>query len=195
MVDRDEKIVRELGLRLLFVLNTHCHADHVTGSGLLKSRFSGLKSGIAAASGAAADLQLSDGDVLAFGRHRLTVCATPGHTNGCVSYSLPGMVFTGDALLIRGCGRTDFQQGNPAQLYDSVHTAIFTLPGETKVYPAHDYKGFTSSTVEEERTMNPRLTKTKDEFVQIMNGLGLPYPKRIDIAVPANLACGIQETV
>ena len=119
--------------------------------------------------------------------------ATPGHTSGCMSFYVEsmGLVMTGDALLIRGCGRTDFQQGSSDLLYDSVHSQIFTLPPNTLVYPAHDYKGLTSSTVEEEKTLNPRLTKTKQEFKVIMAGLNLPYPKKIDASLPANLECGV----
>ncbi|XP_065430097.1 persulfide dioxygenase ETHE1, mitochondrial isoform X2 [Chrysemys picta bellii] len=121
--------------------------------------------------------------------------STPGHTDGCLTYVLSDrtMAFTGDALLIRGCGRTDFQQGSPETLYRSVHEKIFTLPGDCLIYPAHDYTGQTVSTVEEERTLNPRLTQSCEAFVQLMNNLNLPQPKKIDIAVPANLKCGIQD--
>ena len=124
----------------------------------------------------------------------MQVRATPGHTNGCVSYVLPGCaVFTGDALLIRGCGRTDFQQGDAGALYDNVHAQILSLPPDTRVYPAHDYKGLTMSTVGEEKALNPRLTKSKADFQALMGGLNLPYPKRIDVALPANLKCGVQD--
>lgn len=126
---------------------------------------------------------------------RLEVRATPGHTDGCVSFVLNGgeAVFTGDAVLIRGCGRTDFQGGSAEKLFESVHQQIFSLPSTCLLYPAHDYKGHSVSTVEEEKTKNPRLTKTKDEFVEIMANLGLPYPTQIDRALPLNLVCGIQE--
>nr|XP_023968462.1 persulfide dioxygenase ETHE1, mitochondrial-like isoform X2 [Chrysemys picta bellii] len=121
--------------------------------------------------------------------------STPGHTDGCLTYVLRDrtMAFTGDALLIRGCGRTDFQQGSPETLYRSVHEKIFTLPGDCLIYPAHDYTGQTVSTVEEERTLNPRLTQSCEVFVQLMNNLNLPQPQQIDFAVPANLKCGIQD--
>ncbi|XP_074836743.1 persulfide dioxygenase ETHE1, mitochondrial-like isoform X4 [Carettochelys insculpta] len=121
--------------------------------------------------------------------------ATPGHTDGCLTYVLndQSMAFTGDALLIRGCGRTDFQQGSPETLYRSVHEKIFTLPGDCLVYPAHDYTGQTASTVEEERTLNPRLTQSLEAFVQLMNNLNLSQPEQIVFAVPANLRCGIQD--
>ena len=127
----------------------------------------------------------------------LEVRATPGHTDGCLSYVCDDMVFTGDAVLIRGCGRTDFQQGSVDRLYESVHTQIFSLPDDTIIYPAHDYKGHRCSTVGEEKALNPRLGsgKTKDEFIEIMAHLNLPYPKKIDEALPKNMVCGIQEAM
>ena len=193
MVDRDLGIVSELGLKLTMAINTHCHADHITGTGEIKKRVPGVKSAIAAASGAAADVKLSPGDKVVFGGRHVSVRATPGHTDGCVSYVMDdeSMVFTGDALLIRGCGRTDFQQGSADHLYDNVHAQIFSLPDATLVYPAHDYKGRMSSTVGEEKRFNPRLTKSKAEFIEIMANLNLPYPKKIDASLPANLVCGI----
>jgi sulfur dioxygenase len=201
-VDRDMAVINDLGIKLLYGANTHCHADHVTGTGELKKRILGMRSAIAAASGAAADVKFAHGDVLAFGAFKLEVRATPGHTDGCVSFVLrasshastpePGCaVFTGDAVLIRSCGRTDFQQGNAGHLYDNVHAQVFSLPDATRVYPAHDYKGYTMSTVGEEKRLNPRLTKSKDDFIALMGGLNLPYPKRIDVALPANLKCGV----
>lgn len=194
-VDRDLQLINELGLKLIMAVNTHCHADHITGTGLLKKKVFGLKSCISKHSGAAADIQLSEGDRITFGKHCLMVRETPGHTDGCVTYVTgdQSMAFTGDALLIRGCGRTDFQQGCPKRLYESIHKKIFTLPGHCFIYPAHDYKGQTVSTVDEEKKFNPRLTKTLDEFVNIMNNLNLPKPKKIDISVPANLVCGLHD--
>ena len=193
-VDRDLSLINDLGIKLLLGASTHCHADHITGTGVLKKRIPGLRSAIAAASGADADIKFAHGDVLSFGAFRLEVRATPGHTNGCVCFVLPGCaVFTGDAVLYRGCGRTDFQQGNAADLYDNVHAQVFSLPPDTRIYPAHDYKGFTMSTVGEEKALNPRLTKSKADFVALMGALNLPYPKRIDAALPANLKCGIQD--
>lgn len=194
-VDRDLKLITELGLTLKVALNTHCHADHITGTGLLKKNMFGLKSAISKHSGAAADIQLSEGDRITFGKHYVMVLETPGHTDGCVTYVTEdqSMAFTGDALLIRGCGRTDFQQGCPKKLYESIHKKIFTLPGSCFIYPAHDYKGQTVSTVNEEKKFNPRLTKSLDEFVKIMNNLNLPKPKKIDISVPANLVCGLHD--
>jgi sulfur dioxygenase len=185
-------VARE-GLTLKRALNTHCHADHITGSGLLKSKLPDVRSYISKASGAQADCLIEDGDSISYGHHSLQVLATPGHTSGCVSYYEPalGAVFTGDALLIDGCGRTDFQQGRPDRLYDSVHTKLFTLPESTIVYPGHDYKGRTESTIGEQKKNNPRLAQSKHAFIKIMGELKLGYPKRIDVAVPANLKCGM----
>lgn len=194
-VTRDLALVNDLGLNLVLALNTHCHADHITGTGEIKKRLGPtVKSGISKAAGAKADLTFNPDEVITFGSHSLKVLATPGHTAGCISFyteSNGGMVFTGDALLIRGCGRTDFQGGSSETLYESVHSQLFTLPPETAVYPAHDYKGQTRSSVEEEKRLNPRLTKTKPEFVELMANLNLPYPKKIDASLPANLLCGI----
>lgn len=202
-VDRDLTLVKELGLKLIYAINTHVHADHVTGTGFLKSKDPGVKSIISKASNAKADLHVEPGDKIGFGDLFLEVRATPGHTLGCVTYVTgdgpnqpqPRMAFTGDALLIRGCGRTDFQGGSSETLYESVHSQIFTLPKDTLLYPAHDYKGFSVTTVGEELLYNPRLTKDKETFKNIMANLNLPYPKMIDIAVPANLVCGLQEDI
>ena len=193
MVDRDLRLCEELGVTLKYVLNTHCHADHITGSGLIKKKMPSVKSVIAEASGAKADVKVKHGDRVSFGDLHVEVRATPGHTAGCVSYVFDDKVFTGDALLIRGCGRTDFQEGSSETLYDAEHSRIFTLPDDTVVYPAHDYKGHRSSTVGEEKRLNPRLSKSKPEFVDIMNKLELSYPKKIDEALPANMVCGIQD--
>jgi glyoxylase-like metal-dependent hydrolase (beta-lactamase superfamily II) len=193
-VDRDLKLVGELGLRLTLILETHVHADHVTGAGLLRER-TGATS-IASALGApCVDRTVRGGDAIELGGLRLEVLATPGHTDDGVSYRLGGQVFTGDTLLIRGCGRADFQNGDPATLYDSITRVLFALPDETVVWPGHDYKGMTSSTIGEERRHNPRLVgpgglRTCDEFIAIMNGLHLPPPRNLAIAVPANKACG-----
>lgn len=191
--ERDAALIKELGLNLIYAMNTHMHADHITGTGKLKSLIPGSKSVIGKASGAKADIHLVDGDSVNFGGHKLLATATPGHTNGCLTYICheQGIAFTGDTLLIRGCGRTDFQEGSPESLYNSVHTKIFTLPDNYTLYPAHDYKGQTATTVLEEKKYNPRLTKPLNEFMQIMNNLNLPYPKMIDKAVPANRVCGL----
>ncbi|KAL6144203.1 hypothetical protein ACLB2K_054898 [Fragaria x ananassa] len=200
-VDRDLSLVKELGLKLVYAMNTHVHADHVTGTGLIKSKLDGVKSVISRASKSKADHLIEAGDKIYFGDLFLEVRATPGHTLGCVTYVTgdgpnqpqPRMAFTGDAVLIRGCGRTDFQGGSSDQLYESVHSQIFTLPKDTLIYPAHDYKGFTVSTVGEEMLYNPRLTKDKEGFEDIMKNLKLAYPKMIDVAVPANMVCGLQD--
>ncbi|XP_056399154.1 persulfide dioxygenase ETHE1, mitochondrial-like isoform X2 [Hyla sarda] len=180
---------------MVYAVNTHCHADHITGTGVLKKLLPGCKSVISKDSGAVADIHIQEGDLIKFGKYSLEARATPGHTDGCLTYVLndKSLAFTGDALLIRGCGRTDFQQGCPKALYQAVHSKIFTLPDSCHLYPAHDYTGQTVTTVEEEKRLNPRLTKTEAEFVEIMNNLNLPRPGQIDIAVPANLKCGIQD--
>jgi sulfur dioxygenase len=193
-VDRDLKLIQELDVNLKYVLDTHIHADHVTGAGEIRSRIPGAQIGVPkTARLICADVHLSDGDTLAFGRFELKVLETPGHTDASVSFLCGDMVFTGDALLIRGTGRTDFQSGSSADLFDSVTSKLFSLPPQTKVYPAHDYKGFTSSTIEMEKLHNPRLGggRSKEDFVKIMSELKLAYPKKIDIALPANQACGL----
>jgi glyoxylase-like metal-dependent hydrolase (beta-lactamase superfamily II)/rhodanese-related sulfurtransferase len=196
-VDRDTQLLEELGLGLAYALETHVHADHVTGGGILRKQLGcrlvvGDRTGVLTA-----DISLGDGDVLRFGSQSLEVRSTPGHTYGCVTYvhHEEGMAFTGDALLIRGCGRTDFQQGDPAALYASVREKIFGLPDTTRLYPGHDYKGRTLTTVAEEKRFNPRLgaSKSLEQFVDIMAGLHLAHPKRIDEAVPANMASGVTE--
>lgn len=193
-VERDVTLLRELGLRLLYTLETHVHADHVTASGLLRERL-GSKVVVGARAGVQnADLALGDGVGVRFGEHWLEARETPGHTGGCVTFHWPDAkrAFTGDALLIRGCGRTDFQQGDPRRLFHSVRDRIFTLPDDTQLHPAHDYQGRTVTTVGEEKRFNPRLgtARTEEEFVQIMGALKLAYPKRMDEAVPANLVSG-----
>ncbi|XP_072776856.1 persulfide dioxygenase ETHE1, mitochondrial [Taeniopygia guttata] len=194
MVPRDLQLLRELGLTLRYAANTHCHADHVTGSGALR-RALGCRSAIGRDSGARADLRLAEGDELRFGAFALRVVPTPGHTPGCVTFVLDdaSMAFTGDALLVRGCGRTDFQQGCARTLHRSVHERIFSLPESCRIYPGHDYRGHTMSTVGEERRHNPRLTLGADEFVALMERLQLPRPHLMDVAIPANLRCGIQD--
>ena len=196
-VDRDLKAVGDKGLNLVFGVNTHAHADHITGTGILKKRVDGLQSVISKASAAQADIHLEEGDRIIFGSRFIQVRATPGHTDGCLSYVSDdeSFVLTGDTVLIQGCGRTDFQGGSAEKLYESVHTKLFTLPDDCVVYPAHDYKERTSSTIGVEKTTNPRLggTKTEQEFVEIMANLNLSYPKKIDVAVPANLCCGVQD--
>ena len=191
---RDAALIQELGLKLVAALDTHVHADHVTGAWLFKTRCAS-EIAIGAASGASgADRYLAHGDRVAFGSRHLEVRATPGHTQGCVTYVLDdeSIAFTGDCLLIRGSGRTDFQHGDARAMYRSVRSQILTLPPFCLLYPAHDYRGLTVTSVEEERRYNPRLGGEigEGDFVGYMNNLGLPHPKLMDVAVPANLRCG-----
>ena len=193
-VRRDAALIAELGLKLRWTLETHVHADHVTGAWLLRRRL-GRAIALGAASGAEdADRLLADGESVEFGRRRLEVRTTPGHTSGCVTYVLDdeSKAFTGDCLLIRGTGRTDFQQGDPRVMYRSVRARIFSLPERCLLYPAHDYRGLTATSVGEEKRFNPRLGGDIGEadFAGHMNNLRLPHPKQIDVAVPANLKCG-----
>lgn len=192
-VERDFNFLKELGLNLKIILDTHVHADHITGSGELR-KLTGAKNGLASNyETTCADLQIKEGDKIKFGNHSIEVLATPGHTAGCLSYKLNNMLFTGDALLIRGCGRTDFQQGSSENLFQSVREKLFNFEDDTIVYPAHDYKGFTHSTIGLEKRLNPRLNESisKAQFVQIMKDLKLDLPKKIHEAVPANIHCGI----
>lgn len=191
-VDRDLALVRELGLELMLVLDTHVHADHVTGAGELRKRTGARTAG--GSDAPCVDLRLAGAESLSLGALTIEVLATPGHTDDSVSFRVGDAVFTGDALLVRGTGRTDFQNGDPNDLYASITRVIFALPDHTVVYPGHDYKGFTSTTVGEEKRLNPRLAgKSEAEFVALMRALDLPRPKKIDVAVPANRACGLVE--
>ncbi len=206
-IDRDLNLINELGLKLNFVLDTHVHADHVTAAGTIRQRRAGrVKTAVSSRAGVECiDVGLEDGQVIDFGKHRIKVIATPGHTNSCLSFYLSaedlgessGMVFTGDALLIRGTGRTDFQNGSSAVLFESVTRNLFALPEGTRVYPAHDYKGHTVSSIREERLFNPRLGggKSKDQFIKLMSELNLTQPKKIHEALPANLSCGKRGSV
>jgi sulfur dioxygenase len=191
---REVALVEELGLKLRWTLETHVHADHVTGAWLLRERL-GSRIALSAAAGAeGADRYLHHQDKIQLGKRSLEARATPGHTAGCLSYVLDdrSMAFTGDALLIRGCGRTDFQQGDPRTLYRSVRAELFSLPDDCLIYPAHDYHGLTATSVGEEKLYNPRLAESigEQDFVGYMKNLGLAHPKQMDEAVPANLLCG-----
>jgi len=195
-VERDLDLIRTLGLKLACTLETHIHADHVTGAGRLRA-LAGSRAGFPEASGADfVDFTIQEGEPVRIGGMQLRPLYTPGHTDDHHAYLLESesaaRVFTGDALLIEGCGRTDFQNGDAATLYRSVHDKIFGLASETLVYPAHDYNQRFVSSVGQEKARNPRLggDKSADEFVAIMAGLNLPRPKKMDLAVPANRACG-----
>ena len=191
---RDTALLRELDLKLVCTVDTHVHADHITAAWLLKQTH-GSRIAIAAAAGATgADVALEPGDRIEFGSRAIEARATPGHTDGCMSFVLDdrSMVFTGDALLIRGAGRTDFQHGSARTLYQSVRRELFSLPDECLVYPAHDYRGLTASSIGEERRHNPRLggERNESDFEGTMQNLGLAHPRQIEHAVPANLVCG-----
>ena len=193
---RDRALVEELGLQLVAAVDTHCHADHVTGAWLMHQA-TGCRIGISSRYGGemqGADLLLEDGDRIVFGDRHLEVRATPGHTVGCLSYvdDRQRMIFTGDCLLIRGAGRCDFQNGDAATLYRSITQQIFSLPPDCLVFPGHDYSGRTMSSVSEERAHNPRIGGQADErdFVGFMENLNLPHPKQLAVALPANLRSG-----
>jgi glyoxylase-like metal-dependent hydrolase (beta-lactamase superfamily II) len=193
-VERDLQLVKELGLHLRFVIETHIHADHVTSAWIVRQRTGARIATTRASTATGADLVVEDGGTLRVGSLVLEARSTPGHTDSCTTWVLAseGIAFTGDALLVRGCGRTDFQQGDPRRLYRSVHERIFTLPDDTLLYPGHDYKGRTVTSVGEEKAFNPRLGggRSESDFVGIMNALQLEPPKRIALAVPANLVLG-----
>lgn len=195
-VERDLELLRSLGLTLNITIETHLHADHVTGASKLRER-TGCRCAVPAKSGVEdVDLAVREGEAIRIGGLELQPLYTPGHTDDHHSYLLERdggvRIFTGDALLIDGCGRTDFQNGDAATLYRSVHERIFSLPSDTLVYPGHDYQQRHVSSVGQERDRNPRLGggRSVEEFVAIMAALNLPAPKKMDIAVPANLECG-----
>ena len=195
-LERDLRLIQELGLSLVYCLETHIHADHITGAGKLR-QISGCKGIVPEkASVACADRYIKDGEVLQLGEVKIEAIATPGHTDSHVAYLVNGeLVLTGDALFIRGCGRTDFQSGDAGTLYDSVTQRLFSLPDKTLVYPGHDYRGNTVSTIGEEKQFNPRFNRgesliSRNSFIELMDNLNLPNPKKILEAVPANQNCG-----
>jgi glyoxylase-like metal-dependent hydrolase (beta-lactamase superfamily II) len=191
-VERDRQLLRELGLTLRYCLETHIHADHITATGRLRE-LTGCQGIVPQnASAKCADRFLGDEEILRVGEVEIKAIATPGHTDSHNAYLVNGhRILTGDALLIRGCGRTDFQSGDAAVLYHSITQKLFALPEETLVYPGHDYRGHAASTIGEEKQYNPRFVgKTKASFIELMAGLNLPNPKKIMEAVPANERCG-----
>lgn len=191
-VERDYQLLNELGLGLKYSLETHIHADHITGTGKLRE-LTGCEGVVPQnANAVCASRHIQHGEILRVGDVNIQAIETHGHTDSHMSYLVNGTrVLTGDALFIRGCGRTDFQSGDAGTLYDHVTQRLLTLPGETLVYPGHDYKGQTVSTIDEEKRFNPRFVgKDRDSFIQFMDTLNLPDPKRIMEAVPANERCG-----
>ncbi len=193
-VDSYLVILKAMNCQLKYSLETHVHADHITASGMLRLK-THATTGVSQQCGAVtADLQLKEGDVLSLGPEQIRVIATPGHTAGSITFSWRDRLFTGDSLLISGCGRTDFQGGDAGVLYDSIIQKLFTLPDEMLVYPGHDYSGHRVSSIGQEKTINPRLAnKSRAAFIALMNNLNLPKPKLIDVAVPANRMCGVTE--
>lgn len=191
--ERDLAHVERLGLRLAYILETHAHADHVTSAGRLRE-LTGARAAVPSACGIPpAELQLVDGDRLRFGADEvIDVIHTPGHTAGSMCYVWRGNVFTGDTLLIGGCGRTDFQGGSAGALYDSITGRLFALPDATRLWPGHDYKGQSVSSIGWEKRHNARVAgRSRADFIALMEGLNLPQPKMIDVALPANRNLGL----
>jgi glyoxylase-like metal-dependent hydrolase (beta-lactamase superfamily II) len=191
-VERDTQHIKELGLNVKYLLETHIHADHITGAGPMRKKTK-AKIVVHKKSGSeCADILAVEGDIFKLGEQEIKVLHTPGHTNNDITYLIEGAAFTGDTLLVRDCGRTDFQQGSNEDLFHSLTQKLFSLPEETMVFPAHDYKGFSQSTIGEEKQFNKRIGSGKSfqDFATIMDDLNLPNPKRIHIAVPGNMQCG-----
>lgn len=189
---RDLALIQELDLKLKYCLDTHCHADHVTAAWVLREK-TGCVYGLAKANKAKfVDMELVGGEEIKVGSFTIKVIATPGHTSGCLSFLVDKSVFTGDCLFVRGCGRSDFQSGDPKDLYHSIREKLFSLTDDTVVYPGHDYNGCLYSTIGEEKKHNPRIGGKANEtdFVGFMNNLNLPHPKKIAEALPANLKSG-----
>ena len=193
-VDRYLQLIRELDLKLVKAVDTHLHADHITGLGVLRDRTHCITVMGEQTHADVVSMRVAEGDRIEIEGLRLNVLYTPGHTDDSYSFLLPDRVFTGDTLLIRGTGRTDFQNGDPRAQYDSIFNKLLKLSDATLVYPAHDYKGDTVSTIGEERLFNPRLkVKSMDEYAELMNNLKLPNPKMMDVAVPANMRVGLHQ--
>src|SRR5436305_2816576 len=193
-VDRYLQLMKELDLKLVKAVDTHLHADHITGLGALRDRTQCISVMGEHSKVDVVSMRLADGDKLQIEGISLDVLYTPGHTDDSYSFLLPDRVFTGDTLLIRGTGRTDFQNGDSRAQYDSIFNKLLKLPDAMLVYPAHDYKGDTVSTIGEEKLFNPRLrVKSMDEYAELMNNLKLPNPKMMDVAVPANIRVGLHQ--
>lgn len=195
-LNRDLNLIQELELNLKYIIDTHVHADHVTSAGRIREKTNAKSIAGKDSQVECIDIPLEDGGEVQFGEFTIKAISTPGHTNGCTSFLIDDMVFTGDALLIRGNGRTDFQEGSAEVLYDSITKRLYSLPDTTRVFPAHNYEGIHESTIGEEKQFNHRIAvgRSKEEFVKIMNNLNLPKPQKIDISVPANKNCGIEPT-
>ncbi|MDW8280911.1 MAG: MBL fold metallo-hydrolase [Myxococcales bacterium] len=186
------QLIRELDLRLVFAIDTHVHADHVTGLGDLRNATSCVTIMGAQSRAECVSRKVQDGEIIRIDGLELRALYTPGHTDDSYSFVMSDRVFTGDTLLIRGTGRTDFQNGDPEAQFDSLFGKLLKLPDEMLVYPGHDYKGWTVSTIGEEKAHNPRLqVRSKQEYVEMMRNLKLANPKLMDVAVPANLSCGL----
>jgi sulfur dioxygenase len=196
-VERDLALIKRMDLRLRYALETHAHADHITGASRLVAATGASAAAPSGCGITPANVQLQDGDMLLFGvGEQLRALHTPGHTAGSMSYLWRGNVFTGDALLIDGCGRTDFQGGDAGALYDSINQKLFTLPDITRVFPGHDYRGNAVSTIGWEKRHNARLAdRARADFIDLMGKLNLPRPKFMDIFVPANKRLGVRHAV
>jgi len=191
--ERDARFIQSLGVTLKYSLETHVHADHITASGRMREIFNAETAVHKNSSASCAVILFDDGEVFTLGDEKITAMYTPGHTDTCTTYISGNTVFTGDTLLIGGCGRTDFQAGDAGTLFDSITQKLFTLPDETVVYPGHDYSGFSKTTIGYEKANNTRLgnNNSRENFIKIMDGLDLPNPKYMDVAVPGNLSCGL----
>ena len=191
-VNRDLQLINKLGLKLEYIFETHVHADHITAADTIRSKTNakivyGSKTGVKGS-----DIFLEDNQTISLGKHEIKAIHTPGHTSGCTSYYVEGYIFTGDTLFIEGTGRTDFQGGSASDTYDSITKKIFCFSDNTIVYPGHNYNGFTCSTIQEEKKTNPNvgLHISKEVFMDNEENKERPYPKRFDVAVPANMMCG-----
>lgn len=193
--NRDISLIKELNLRLRYIFETHIHADHVTSGYLLRKQTKALIAISKVAGVECADIQIDDGQEFNFGAFQIRAIHTPGHTETCVTYECHENLFTGDTLLIRKCGRTDFQGGSSKSLFNSVRNRLFNLPDHFCIYPGHDYQGISKSTILQEKTLNKKLATniSEDQFIETMNSLNLPDPKMIKVAVPRNLNCGKEE--